>query len=469
MITKVKLDIDITMKITIQRFITPFVITAFCSGLWISVAHSQVTTKGLSTGSNTSRAHVDASIARDSSINKPLDLLNDFYPVIEVVISDHDNVRRRTDFDEEDLKIAVLPALAYRTNFGRHQFYAAYTGVFTFHDDFDQEDSESHNLAANLGLDITQRWDLELFAKIGESFEERGVSGSRSFGQFVLDDDGPDELDYFRYGADLIYGRKSGPLVAVLGFERYESEYKNNFQGDENLFGGRDRVVDSLHLDIDYQFGARTSVFARIEYSDIDYDRNLNLLDSEQEEFVIGLRWKPSTSLSGAIAVGKTDRDFDDPTREDYDDTSYYANLSYMLNPFSIISLNASRVLEEPGDTESDFYESDLIGIGWEHAITPRFTFDVYAKWVDDDYNNGREDEFFDWGVGLDYSFRSWLTAGIFYGEIERESNDLIEDLDYEDSYFGIRLRSDLRGLLKGRSEDTIEPDASYDYPRERN
>ncbi len=428
-----------------------------------TVANAQVTNKGLPPASNTSRSFVDASIVRDSGINQPLDLLNDFYPAIEVTISERDNLRRRSDIEENDTVIAAMPSLAYRTNLGRHQFYAAYSGIFTFHDELDEEDAESNNLLANLGLDISRRWDLNLMAGIGESFEERGVSGSRPFNQFITGvDTGPDEIDYSFYGADLIYGKKVSPLIAILGFEKHETGYINNFQGDENLFGGRDRETDTVRFDLSYKIGAKTSLFGRISRQDIDYDRALNSLDSEQTDWLLGVRWKPSNALSGVVGIGNTDREFDDPRRAGYDDTSYYANLNYMINPFSIIEFSASRSVEEPGDDVSNFYVSDLIGVGWDHALTPQLVFNAFAKWVDDDYDTGRQDEFFDFGLGLDYVWRSWLTAGIYYGEIERDSS--VPDFDYDDRYYGIRIRSDLRSLLRGRGK--AEEPASFNYPR---
>lgn len=432
----------------------------------VAYAQSEVATKGLPPGANTYRAFVDSSIARDSGINQPLDLLNDFYPAIEVTISDHDNVRRRTDVEEPDTRIAVMPSLGYRTNLGRHQFYAAYSGIFTYHDDFDQEDSEAHNLLAHLGLDLSRRWDVRLFAGLGESYEERGISGSRPFNRFVPGvDTGPDQVDYSFYGADLVYGEKFSRLVGVLGFEKHSSEYTNNFQGDDNFTGGRDRETDTVHLDLSYKIGAKTSIFGRWSRQDTDYDRNLNSLDSEQTSYLIGLRWKPSTALSGVVGLGNTERDFDDPTRPSYDGSSYYANVNYAFNPFSSISLSASKSVEEPGDDLSDYYVSEFIGVGLDHALTTNLLFNAFAKYLEDDYNTEREEEFFDYGFGLDYVWRPWLTAGIYYGEIERDSN--LIDGDYEDRYFGIRLRSDLRPLLRNRGS-VVEPE-SFEYPRPTN
>ena len=106
-----------------------------------------------------------------------------------------------------------------------------------------------------------------------------------------------------------------------------------------------------------------------------------------------------------------------------------------------------------------------MLGVAWDHGLTSQLGFNVYAKWVDDEYNTGREDEFIDFGLGLDYAWKPWLTAGIYYGQIERKSTS--DEIDYEDSYFGIRLRSDLRPLLRGR-RNVEEPD-SFEYPQASN
>ncbi|NNC99286.1 MAG: outer membrane beta-barrel protein, partial [Gammaproteobacteria bacterium] len=223
------------MKVKLVAHLSVGIIASFTA----ASASAQVATKGLPPAANTLSSFVDASIVRDSRVNQPLDLLNDFYPAIEVTIAKHDNIRRRSDIEENDLKITLKPSLAYRTNFGRHQFYAAYRGVFTYHDDFDQEDAQANSLAATLGLDLSRRWDLNVFAGVGKTVEERGVSGSRPFNQLLIGPDrGPDDVDYTNFGADLIYGRKVSRLNAVLGFDKSTSDYTNNFQGDENPFSG---------------------------------------------------------------------------------------------------------------------------------------------------------------------------------------------------------------------------------------
>jgi len=139
----------------------------------ISNVKAQVELKGINAAPNLSSSFSGASLPRDSEFNEPLSLLNDFYPSIEVRLENHSNVRRRHDASEGDNKLIVEPVLAYRTNIGRHGFYAAYTGRFDRHQDFDSEDSDSHNLDAKFGFDISNRWDLDVFGSIGTSREER--------------------------------------------------------------------------------------------------------------------------------------------------------------------------------------------------------------------------------------------------------------------------------------------------------
>jgi len=435
-----------------------------------SAVFPQVSDKGLNPPSNTYRSFQDASIVRDSRLNEPLDLLNDFYPSIEVVVTQSDNIRRRSDIEEEDLRLVVRPTLAYRTNIGRHQVYVAYSGSFSFHDELDQEDTAANILSGRGSLDLNRSWDLDLFVSIGNGFQERGISGSRPFDPIidVAFDQGPDEVDYITYGADLAYGRKLDRFTAVLGFEQTTTEFTNNNQGLENEFGGRDRDASSVHLDLNYRIAANTSFFGRVERYDIDFDREQNSIDSEQTDYLLGVRWKPTRRFNGVLGIGRSEREPDDEIREGFDGSIFYGNLRYAINPFSVIDVALSRAVEEPGDDISSFYVSDLFAIGWTHALTEQLSFNAFFKVVDDDYDSDREDEFTDWGLGLDYAWKKYLTVGVFYGEVDGESN--IGVFDYEDRYYGVRLRSDLRSPFRragGRrsGELGIEPD-SFGVPK---
>ena len=426
-----------------KKIILKYAIVCILAGGFRTVS-AEVTNRGVSVASSTFKSFNSGSVVRDSELSEPLDLLEDFYPSITVSYSKHDNVRRRSDIDESDSRLEINPTLDYRKDLGRHKLLLSYSGRFTRHNDLETEDAESNLLNAKLGLDVNKRFDLDLFIGTGETFEDRGISGSRAFNQsIIVEDETPDIVDLDFYGADLVYGRKFSRLKVVLGFEKEEYSFKNNFQGADQPETNRDRERDSLHLDLGYDIGSKTTFFARLQENEVDYARDFNNLDSEETSYLLGLRWKPSYALSGVIGVGKTEKEFTDPSREDFDGSTYYVNLSYAWKPFSTFNLNFSRFVEEPGDEAADFFVSDLFGISWDHSLTERVSFGLYAKKIDDEFNNGRNDEFTDYGINLDYIFRKWLTFGFYYGQIERESNQI--DIPYTDRYYGIRLRSDLR------------------------
>jgi len=413
------------------------------------VANLQITNTGVSPASETFRSFNDSSLTRDRDVQNALDLLSDFYPSITVSYTKHDNIRRRNNAEENDSRLTIEPSLAYRNDFGRHSLFLSGSVQFNAHDDFEQEDADATTLKGLVRFDLTKRFDLEINAALLETFEERGVSGGRTLGSLGQNlninelDEGPDEVDISIFGADLIYGRGISRLNAVIGFEKVDTDFKNNFQGSGVRFADRDRESDSIHLDLSYELAARLRLFGRLEKTDIDYERSFATLDSELNTVLVGVRWSPSAKLNGVLGVGKQDKDFDLATREDYDGSTYYANLNYAVKPYSIISLNASKFVEEAGDDNSDFFTSRLIGLSWSHSLSERWSLGAYTKTIDDEFNNGREDDFDDFGLNVDYKWRRWLTAGVRFGKLERDSNRV--GIPYEDQYIGITLRSDLR------------------------
>jgi len=395
---------------------------------YISAANSQTVTQGISPASNTYQNFTDSALTRDSELNDSLDIIDDFYPSISVAYVDSSNVRRRNSANEEsDSKWIISPAIAYRTSLGRHPFYVAYSASLSRHDKFDGEDVDSSALNARLGLDLSRRFDVNLYAGDGKSYEDRGVSGSPSFERLVtIGDSVRDEVDFSFYGADVVYGRKFSPLNAVIGFEKRKVGFEDSGLVTGSRFSSvsRDRENDIVHADISYKFGSKTAVFGRIEEVDVTYDDQASTLNSTESRWMIGLRWEPSAKLNGVIGFGNTDKDFDDPSREDYDGSSYYANLNYAFKPYSVLTLNMSQFVEEPSDILTDYYESQLLGLSWNHALNDRLSLGLYGKKISDDFNTGRSDDFKDIGVALDYTFRKWLVLGAYYGQIERDSND---------------------------------------------
>ena len=63
----------------------------------------------------------------------------------------------------------------------------------------------------------------------------------------------------------------------------------------------------------------------------------------------------------------------------------------------------------------------------------------AYYNRIDDDFDSGREDKIDDYGIGLVYHARRWLSLGFRYGKSERDSNRA--DANYDDTYYDIFLQ----------------------------
>jgi len=403
-----------------------------CSNVYAQGANTSITNAGISPASNTYRSFNDSSLTRDREIQDTFDLLDDFYPSLEVSYISHDNVRRRSGVQESDDVIRISPSVQYKGNIGRHDLYLSASASSKRHDFFEEEDASATNIRGAVRFDLTKKIDVDLSASLLSTYEERGVSGTTGF---VQSPDGPEEVDVDILSADFRYGTGVSRLNATVGVEKESSEYQREEASN------RDRDRDSVSFDVSYDVGASTSAFVRLTNSDIDYaDADL---DSDESSALVGLRFKPTGKFDGVFGIGTSDKDFVNPEREDYDGGKHYANLNYALKPYSTISLNASKSVEEPGEDAADYYVTDLLGLAWNHSLNDKLSFGIYTKTFDDEYNNGRTDTFDDKGINVEYAFRNWLTAGLEFGSIERESNR--ENVAYEDDYVGLTLKSNLR------------------------
>ncbi|MBS1270361.1 MAG: hypothetical protein MAG794_01316 [Gammaproteobacteria bacterium] len=62
----------------------------------------------------------------------------------------------------------------------------------------------------------------------------------------------------------------------------------------------------------------------------------------------------------------------------------------------------------------------------------------AYINRTEEDFDSGRNDEILDYGFGVDYALRPWLSVGGGYTVIERDSS--VAGEDYEDEIFTVKL-----------------------------
>ena len=356
-------------------------------------------------------------------------VLAGFHAALGVAVGYTDNAARLPE-KESDTIVAITPELGYKTNLGRHAFQIRYVGFAERYQDFSNLDFANHSILAALDFDISRRLAAGVYAGWAQVNEQVGTPGTPLL---TLD---PNKVEIVRAGATGSYGSTSARQMQLrAGVEGAEWRYKNNDQQ------ARDRDYGRAHASIHYNPTAQTSVFLLGTYQDIDYTQeSIGNLDSTETSIQIGAEWQATAKTRGTVSIGNLEKEYDDPTVDDYSGTTYTARIRWEPKSYTGVNLYASRRPEEADTVVDNFFVSTLFGISADHGFTNRITGYTYFNYINDDYNNSdRDDDYTDFGIGADYAFRRWLALGARYGRIERDSN--VPLANYTENYFAITLR----------------------------
>lgn len=379
---------------------------------------------GIPPSANTQRALANAPGVTDK-------VLSGFYASLGVALGWTDNALRvPSDVKESDTVVVILPALGFKTDVGRHEASIDYSGYGESFQDFDKLSAMDHRVRAAMDFDLTEKLDAGIFAGYGDVNERRGTSGSQ-----ILQIE-PNEVEIVDYGATLAYGTDAARHMQVrIGANAEDWRYQNN----EQEF--RDRDTIGAFSEIHYNVTAKTSVFLLGTYRDFEYTQaNATTSDSEETTIQGGVEWEATEKTIGRISVGTLDKDFEDPTVPDEDGLTYTARIHWQPQTRTGVNLYGSRRTEETNSSDDNFYVSTLWGFRVDHSFADRWSGNAYYNNINDDYDSGRDDKFHDFGIGVDYIFRSWLSLGARYGYIKRDSN--IPPNNYEENYFAFTLQA---------------------------
>ncbi len=357
------------------------------------------------------------------------------YAAVGVAYSHRSNVARDSVSgigNKGDSAVVITPQAGYKRSFGRHSAEVGISSQFTRFKDFTDENTQNYTAHALTNLDLTRILDLGLFASFTHTAEPRGGSGTR-----LVQSPTPDKVDITGYGGQFTIGQRNSRIQLELGADRSEWRYQNNQQEF------RDRDEDRVHGRAYYNISPRTSVFVGSSLTDVNYkDQTLNA-DSQELAFDVGARWDVTAKTTGEISAGRTKKDFDNPALPDPSTTTVAGRLNWTPRQRTSFSLYGSRQFEETTSSTGDFYVSELIGVSVHQAIRDRWNAFAHVNHTNDDYESGRNDDIMDYGAGLDYSLRRWLSLGAQYSRVKRNSN--LPGEDYTDNIFSIYLNGNFQ------------------------
>ncbi len=326
------------------------------------------------------------------------------------------------------------PGIRVESGSETNRLTATYQGEYGRYESSTTDNYSDHSLALQWLWSPLIRHAFSVDVGWARHHDERGTAGRE--GQLALLPLEPDEFDQrsldarYRFGAPGARGR----LELEIGTTDFS--YRNN--RDLTVF--RDRTDDNIGGGFYWRVAPKTSALVRVDQVESNYD--LSTLDSTERHYYIGVELDATARTTGTVLVGRAEKDFDDPGRQDFSGTSWRAGVSYKLRSYSVFDLSTSRDADETNGFGDFILRRDLT-LGWNHQWSPRLTSQIDVGVARDEHRpSPRTDRSSFYGVSGQYRVTPWLSLGAGFRASDRDSD--ISELNYDRKQLLLSLEASL-------------------------
>jgi hypothetical protein len=266
----------------------------------------------------------------------------------------------------------------------------------------DAEDPYGSATQHKKGVPRTKRSTNDVSARIGWDFGNRfkALFYCKYYRQnYDLEEDYAQDFDTREFGV----GLQMRVLPKTWGFIRYHF-------GEQDYFSHKKNVTETTDADSDW--------------------RRVNL----------GLTWDAAAKLSGEVNFGYQWREYDnefDSRGERYDDKDTWiaaTSVNYAATATTSFTLNLAREVRSTGADKKEYFEDTGIGLQVQQRLVPKVLLTLGAMYSNNDFNTGREDDNYNADVDLKYQVQDWLSTGVGYKYMKKDSN--YSENDYADNQF---------------------------------
>jgi len=349
-------------------------------------------------------------------------------PNLRLKLGYDDNLTLESSSEISTFFTVISPHVAYVVSDSTRKFIVDYLLEAGFYEGSSIDDFVDNRIRASIDYTPTRRIFTALNTEYIDSHDARGTGraeGGRGITQNSLD-----EWHQWGIGGRFAYGtaRSKGRIEAEAGF--LTKEYDTN-----RIFTSiRDR--DNTYGAARFFYRVRPKTFALIEgrIEDTEYARTavgLAPLDSVTTRYLVGVTWVATYKTTGAIKVGFIDKDFDSDLRDDGTGLTWEIGIDWKPRTYSIVHFETAQTIDETNGT-GDAIDNTHMFLSWKHSWKTRFTTNVDFLYENSTFDpDSREDDYFQFRLGADYSFRRWLNFGAGYRFENLDSNANAFDYDH--------------------------------------
>lgn len=348
-----------------------------------------------------------------------------------------DNIFKSFTDERDDYIIEINPRLEAVVQSRNNSFSMAFDWKEGLYQDYDDDDYSDWMVDADVHLEANAKNMFDLYAGFHKLHEDRGSGFSQ--GELVFLINHPDVYEETIYGGAYTFGSEATKGRLKLAADVLEKEYTR--YPTEQV--SRDRENTGVTGTFYWGVSDKTDILLEAKYIDIDYDEaSLDpnpTLDSEETYLLVGVEWEATGKTSGTVKLGVLNKDFDDGSREDYEDEfTWDIDIFFTPNDRHLISVGAAQLATEAVGT-SNFINTEEYTAGWNFQVSDLTGIYANFRAANDKYEGSeRDDDLLRFEAGVSRDVRRWFTIRASYVYDERDSNNA--QLDYEKNVFLIGL-----------------------------
>jgi polysaccharide biosynthesis protein VpsM len=404
-----------------KRSTLSFFVAASCAGaVWAQEASQPAPTGALQ--SETAEAQVEPDFSADRGAPVYLGSVK-VYASMGIRYGSDNNTRAVPDSESKTSSNYWLysPSVSADYAAAGQRYAFVYSGSFRRNNGVSNTDIDSHGVSLSGDNVLTARnrlgWQVS-HRRVEEDFDSDLSRVAEEPVQYRL----TSVAATYRYGAEGARGR--------LEFDLGHSEKRYLNRGE--ITSASDADISNWGIRFLTRLMPKTFAFVEWQESDTNYKTAGLNQDSTQESANIGLTWQATAKTNGALSVGKTRRNYNDASREDYRGTTWRVSANWAPMTYSRFALTAAR---EIGDSTvvGDFgaKEMDTYGLAWNHAWKSFLRTTLSWSRQESDYRfENRTDKTDRFLAGVYYSFPRNYSVGFEFSPSKRRSNDDAYDYD---------------------------------------
>lgn len=197
---------------------------------------------------------------------------------------------------------------------------------------------------------------------------------------------------------------------------------------------GRDRSETSTGLRFNFASGAHSSLFLQSTLEQRDYQQPLDAnafdRDSDIQNHLLGIKLR-SASVDAELYAGTLQQQFDDSRFDTVSETDFGTRIEWQAGLNSRLDLVVDRSLEETTLMDSSGYLFDQYLLRYGQRLDDHWSCYLTAvQSTADYYAIGRQDDYSDYAIGINYQIEKNLSFGLDMMRMQRDSTEAGDDYD---------------------------------------